>query len=275
MDDLSAVDISDVLTRAQEQLGRSFNSEGVHYNRLNGTAGFPTDAGTWVRLAWRRISRINVQAWTGSESATQISGVPRPQWMATVTWMDEGRGVVWKAEESTLSTSPAVSATAGITTDPGLSGAWWSALEEALDVLSRHTTDRVALAQEHLTGRIHEVYGPDIDTRVGGEEWVCAHGDLGYANVTAPEFMLLDWESWGRAPRGWDAACLWSASLGVPEVAEQVRARFDDVLSTRSGRLCQLLLCANVARAARRTGLTLPIGAAMEHTAKTLLPQLS
>ncbi|MFE9243110.1 aminoglycoside phosphotransferase [Nocardiopsis sp. NPDC006938] len=275
LDDLSAVDISDVLTRAQERLGRSFDGEGVHFNRLNGSAGFSTDAGTWVRLAWRRISRMNAHAWTGGEAATRIHGVPRPRWMATATWVDQERGVVWKAEESTLSTSPAVSATADITADPGLSETWWNALEEALNTLSRHSTDRVALSQDHLTRRVHEVYGPGIDTHIEDEEWDCAHGDLGYANITAPEFMLLDWESWGRAPRGWDAACLWSASLRVPEVAEQIRARFDDVLSSRSGRLCQLLLCANAARAARRTGRSLPIGPVMEETARTLLTQLS
>lgn len=131
------------------------------------------------------------------------------------------------------------------------------------------------MEQGHLTRRVREIYGPDIDTRIPDEDWVCAHGDLGYANLTGPELMLLDWESWGRAPRGWDAACMWSASLGVPKMAEQVRVRFDAVLSTRAGRLCRLLLCANVARAARRTGRTPPIGPVMEQTAKTLLAELA
>lgn len=102
LDDLSAVDISDVLARAQKRMGRSFDSEGVHYSRVNGTAGFPTDAGTWVRLSWRRATRMNAQAWTGSEAAAAIQGVPRPRWIAAATWADHDRGVVWKAEETTL-----------------------------------------------------------------------------------------------------------------------------------------------------------------------------
>ncbi|MGW9346222.1 hypothetical protein [Nocardiopsis flavescens] len=189
--------------------------------------------------------------------------------------MDHDRGVVWKAEETTSAIAPAVSSSADITTDPGLPEAWWEALHSALHALSDHPTSRVALEQDHLTRRIHEVYGPGVNTYIPDEEWVCAHGDLGYANVTGPEFMLLDWESWGRAPRGWDAACLWSASLAVPEIAEQVRVRFDEALSTRPGRLCRLLLCANVARATKRTGRTPPIGPVMERTAKTLLAELA
>ncbi|WP_236568121.1 MULTISPECIES: aminoglycoside phosphotransferase [unclassified Nocardiopsis] len=275
LDDLSAVDISDVYGQAQKRLGRSFNSEGAHYSRVNGTAGFTTDAETWVRLSWRRTPHMNTHSWTGTEMSETIQDVPRPQWIATATWADNDRGVTWKAEETTLAPSPAISTTADLTTDPGLPGPWWDALHDALRALSSHPTDRVALEQAHLTRRIREVYGTDIDTHVPVQDWVCAHGDLGYANVTGPEFTLLDWESWGMAPRGWDAACLWSASLGVPRVAEHVRVRFDDVLSTRAGRLCQLLLCANVARAAKRTGRTLTIKPIMEQTADIILAELS
>ncbi|GAA1095995.1 protein kinase family protein [Nocardiopsis metallicus] len=275
LDDLSVVDISDVLAQAQEQLGCSFSREGARYSRVNGTAGFPTATGTWVRLSWRRTARMNAHSWTGAEASAAIQGVPRPWWIAAATWVDRERGVVWKAEETTLAPAPAVSTTAGITTDPGLPGSWWDALHTALGSLAEHSTSRVALEQAHLTRRIQEVYGTRIDTHIPEQDWVCAHGDLGYANITGPEFMLLDWESWGLAPRGWDAACLWSASLGVPEVAERVRVQFDDVLSTQAGRLCQLLLCANVARAAQRTGRTLPVGPLMAETADVLLAELS
>ncbi|WP_262391193.1 aminoglycoside phosphotransferase [Nocardiopsis sp. CNR-923] len=217
---------------------------------------------------------MNAQSWTGTEAAVAIHGVPRPQWVATTTWADSDRDVVWKAEETTLAPAPAVSTTADITTDPRLPDRWWAELHAALGALANHTTERIALEQAHLTRRIQEVYGTGIDTHVPAKDWVCAHGDLGYANVTGPELTLLDWESWGMAPRGWDAACLWSASLGVPEVAEHVRVRFDDVLSTRAGRLCQLLLCANVARATKRTGTTPPIGPVMTETADVLIAEL-
>ncbi|MFD0267829.1 hypothetical protein ACFVGY_14765 [Streptomyces sp. NPDC127106] len=89
------------------------------------------------------------------------------------------------------------------------------------------------MTQEHLTARITEVYGDTVVTVV--TEWSCAHGDLGWANLTGPTLTFLDWESWGRAPVGNDAACLWSASLTVPALADKVLLEFDDVLTPGPG----------------------------------------
>ena len=164
---------------------------------------------------------------------------------------------------------------ADIVEDPCLPETWWAALRNGLDSLAAHTTNRVALEQGHLSRRVREVYGSDVDTRVPGDAWACAHGDLGYANLTGPELVLLDWESWGMAPIGWDAACLWASSLGVPEVAGRVVEEFAEQLVTRSGLLCRLLLCANVARATLRSKKELPLTGIMARTAETLLSELA
>lgn len=272
MDDLSTVPIDDVLDGVEQRLGRQLKRQDGHYSKHNGSAGFPTDAGTWVRLAWRRAARINTQAWTGFEAAAAIEGVPRPQWFAAATWFDTTRDVVWRADEMTRAEDPTVSAAADIVTDPLLPERWWTDLEFALTSLASHDTDRVAMPEAHLTTRIHEMYGDGIDTTVA--DWACAHGDLGFANLCGPRLAILDWESWGMAPVGWDAACLWSASLQVPTLAEQVLDRFDNVLSTRSGRLSRLLLCANTARAFKRTGIPAPLTETMAATAETLLAEL-
>ncbi|MDT0303542.1 protein kinase family protein [Streptomonospora wellingtoniae] len=277
MDDLSSVDLDDVLHQARTRLGRDLVGAAAHYGRVNGTAGFRTDAGTWVRLSWRRNTRLDPSAWLGTEAAAAAisDSVPRPGWIAAATWSDPDRGVVWRAEETTLAPAPALSTTGEITTDTPLHGQWWNALVTALEALAAHTTDRTALDHAHLTRRIHEVYGTRIDSRIPDNEWACAHGDLGYANLTGPELMLLDWESWGMAPIGWDAACLWSASLRVPHIADEVLQRFEAALSTRSGRLCRLLLCANVAHATRRLGRELPATGAAAAAAETLLDDLA
>ncbi|MFB7031781.1 hypothetical protein ACFCXG_34415 [Streptomyces sp. NPDC056295] len=85
---------------------------------------------------------------------------------------------------------------------------------------------------------------------------------------------ILDWEDWGKAPVGRDAACLWSASLAVPSLADRVLTEFADVLDTRAGRLSRLMLCTNVARAHRRTGRIGPLTHAMEAAAPNLLTAL-
>ncbi len=272
MDDLSTVPIDDVLDQVGQRLGRQLNRQDGHYSKHNGSAGFLTDAGTWVRLAWRQAANINAQAWTGFEAASSIEGVPRPRWFAAATWSDTTRGVVWRADEMTRAEDPSVSATADITTDPLLPEQWWADLQSALTSLAGHHTDRVSMPQAHLTTRIHEIYGEGIDTTV--TDWACAHGDLGFANLCGPRLVILDWESWGMAPVGWDAACLWAASLQVPALAEHVLDRFDNVLCTRSGRLSRLLLCANTARAFKRTGTPAPLTETMAAAAQRLVAEL-
>ncbi|MDX3224529.1 aminoglycoside phosphotransferase [Streptomyces sp. ME19-01-6] len=272
LDDLSTVALDDVLDDAERRLGRQLKREDGHFSKYNGTAGFRTDEATWVRIAWRRTAVIDSQAWTGYEAAAAIEGVPRPEWSAAAVWTDHARGVVWRADEMTLVEDGALSATGDITTDPGLPEQWWADLQTALTNLAAHSTDRVSMGQTHLTRRIHEVYGNEIDTTI--TNWACAHGDLGYANLCGPDLSIIDWESWGMGPAGWDAACLWSASLAVPTLAERVQAMFSDILSTRSGKLSRLLLCANVERAFRRTGKKAPLTDTMAELATSLVREL-
>ncbi|MGH3865476.1 MAG: hypothetical protein ACRDQ4_04915 [Pseudonocardiaceae bacterium] len=89
----------------------------------------------------------------------------------------------------------------------------------------------------------------EVDTTVN--DWVTAHADLHWGNLTAPDCYLLDW---GAAPRGRDAVTLWGVSLQVPELAARVQREFQTDLQTRSGKLAQLLFCSNVIRVnAKRT----------------------
>ncbi|MBB4933402.1 thiamine kinase-like enzyme [Lipingzhangella halophila] len=89
-----------------------------------------------------------------------------------------------------------------------------------------------------------DVQADRVDTTV--QMWVCAHGDLHWNNVTAPGCVLLDWEGWGMAPLGYDAATLYCHSLLVPDVAARVREEFTDVLDTPDGVRSQLLVIARM-----------------------------
>ncbi|MBT2408457.1 MULTISPECIES: hypothetical protein [unclassified Streptomyces] len=171
-------------------------------------------------------------------------------------------------------TGLAVSATGTVDQDPNLPADWWWAeLRRALAALSGHHTDRACMRHEHLTGRIREVYSDTVDTTI--TDWACAHGDIGWANLTDPTLTLLDWEGWGRAPVGYDAACLRSASLPVPTLAARVLTEFHDVLDTRADRLSRLMPSANVERARRRSGKTTPLTAPAQEAARQLLASLT
>lgn len=106
-------------------------------------------------------------------------------------------------------------------------------LNGSLDALAGQITTRIAtpdtvtITQARVTQEITSTFG-DLDTTLA--DWRPAHADLNWANVTGPMFCLFDWEDWGMAPRGLDAASLWGNSLAVPGLGERVwRERREDL----------------------------------------------
>lgn len=270
--DIREQDHEDVLLMVESWLGVKLDRSSAAYGNTGTTAGFRTDTGMWVRIQWRHADRMNGQSWTGAECASVLTGVSKPQLRRSVRWQDEARDTVWRADEMTMVEAPVVAENGSITTDPELGGAWWSGLKESLTALASYRTDRVGMGQAHLTRRLTEVFGDAVDT--GVDEWSTAHADLHWGNLTAPDCYLLDWEDWGAAPRGYDAATLWGFSLGVPTVADLVHHEFRQDLSTRAGQLSQLLFCANVLRAYARSGRSMPFTEPARRAADSLIDRL-
>jgi hypothetical protein len=91
------------------------------YGTQGMTAGFRTDADTWVRVQWRRPWKIHGQSWAGPECASVLRGVAKPDWFQTTLWHDDARKVVWRADEMELVTAAAINSTEVIATEPQLS----------------------------------------------------------------------------------------------------------------------------------------------------------
>ncbi|OHV32738.1 hypothetical protein CC117_24345 [Parafrankia colletiae] len=215
--------------------------------------GFATSRGTWVKILFRPVSRINERIWTGEECASVLTGVPKPRLLGSVRWADPTRDLVWRADETTRVEAPAVSSTPELREEPqGLSAAWWETLRGSLTALAGATTTRVAVRQDLIDRRISEYAGTAVDPTV--DEWSTAHADVHWANLTAPRMVLLDWEGWGLGPRGLDGATLWAFSLLVPAVAARVSDLFAEDLSCRSGALARLFLCVELLRMTRHFG---------------------
>ncbi|MGH3428448.1 MAG: hypothetical protein ACRDQZ_12920, partial [Mycobacteriales bacterium] len=262
----------DVLHRVERSMGVRLDRATLGYGTQGMTAGFRTEAGTWVRVQWRRPWRIYAPAWAGLECASVLRGVAKPDWFQTASLRDDAREVVWRADEMELVSSPVINAAGVIATDPKLPDLWWASLRKSLAALAENDTDRVEVRQEHLTLRIDQVFPGVVDTTV--DEWVTAQADLHWDNLTAPDCYLLDWEDWGSAPRGLDAAVLWGVSLQVSTLAARVQREFQDDLQTRSGKLAQLLFCSNVIRVnAKRTDPS-PLVEPAKQAADTLLAEL-
>ncbi|MFC7344511.1 hypothetical protein [Saccharopolyspora griseoalba] len=270
--DLRTQPVTTLLDSAERALGVTLESE-EQAARKRRTVGVPTRRGTWVRISA-----------TPAESAAERSGLEatvalppetlHPRWYQGVCWCDGA--TLWRAEETELVPEPVVQQGGGVlTTDPQLPEVWWQRLAGAQRALSTVATSRLAtphtrpISQQRVTETIQAVF-PGLDTTVG--EWAVAHADFAWVNLTAPACRILDWEDFGLAPRGWDAATLWVNSLAVPALAERVQQVFADELHSPTGVVCQLYALAELIAAGEDYAgpLAAPVHAAAEALVTTL-----
>ncbi|MFB8209698.1 MULTISPECIES: hypothetical protein [unclassified Streptomyces] len=248
MPDLRVESVDEVLDRVERSLQVRIDRDTVIRKRRS--VGGRTDRNTWVRVERRSFQRIEAQGGNGPEAAAVLSGVAMPRWYGAVTWRDEAEPVMWRADETELVSDPPVGQAALVIDDPRLPDTWWDGLNTSLDALAAHHTPRIAtpdtelMTQDLVETTIRQVFPELPDLTV--DEWAPAHADLTWANVTGPEFRIIDWEDWGMAPRGLDAAILWGNALAVPALADRVRAERRPDLECRSGRLMALFFCAKV-----------------------------
>lgn len=264
--DLRRTPVDEVLERVEAGLQTPL--ERASLRRKRRTVGARSGRGTWIRVEARPLSKIAAQGQPpdGLEATQLLAGVALPQWYRAVSWTDPGAGLSWRADEIELVTAAPVRAGGPVSDRLELSDAWWAEMNRSLGHLAEARTTRVAtpdtepISQELVDATISGAFGPGLDTGVGAQRWVAAHADLGWANVTHPQCVLLDWEDWGLAPRGLDSAVLWVASLDVDGLAERVRRERRADLESRAGQVMTLFACAkvlaNYSAPARRVGLT-------------------
>ncbi|MDT0456739.1 hypothetical protein RM550_13495 [Streptomyces sp. DSM 41527] len=245
--DLRVEPLDGVLDEVERALRTQLDRDSLVRKRR--TLGAPTDRGTWVRVERRCLDKIGSQGWNGTECAALLEGVSKPQWHRGIAWRQPGAAVMWRADETDLLPSPPVGSSV-LAAEPALSDDWWQAFNTSLDALVEQQTRRVAtpdtmlITQSRVAEAIHRFLPGSVDTAV--KRWLPAHADLNWANVTGPEFCLFDWEDWGVAPQGLDAASLWGNSLAVPALAERVRRERTTDLESRDGKLMILFVCAKI-----------------------------
>ncbi|MGW5456702.1 hypothetical protein [Nocardia sp. NPDC003979] len=247
--DLRQLPIDQLINDVQARLGTGFDASTIVRKRR--TIGVRSDRGTWVRIEARALDKAAAQGQinNGIEASALLDGIAKPRWHQAVSWLDESAGLLWRADECAMITEPSATAIGYPLTEPELSQDWWHTLKSSLDSLARQHVTRVAtpdtetITQALVTETIERAFPDRVDTTITDHQWVPAHADLNWSNLTAPDCWILDWEDLGVAPRGLDAATLWVASLMVPALADKVyRARCAD-LNTRSGKIMALFCC--------------------------------
>lgn len=266
--DLRKTDASDVIERVANALGTELDlATRVDKRR---SIGARTSRGTWIRIEVRPVAKIVNQGQLpdGLEAAELLAGIARPAWYAAVSWRDNvgDDAVMWRADEVEFVAASPIRSRGSLREAPDLPETWWVTFNSSLDNLMNQRTTRIAtpdtetITQELVSRVIEQAFPNQVDSTITGE-WVPAHADLNWANVTGPDCWILDWEDHGLAPRGLDSATLWINSLAVPELAERVFHERQKDLESRSGKLMALFHCCKILNdsSARESPLFQPV----------------
>ncbi|USX56193.1 aminoglycoside phosphotransferase [Lentzea sp. HUAS12] len=195
----------------------------------------------WLRVVSEDRQWIEGESWTGNLEANAFANLPKPRVVAIFEWEDERHQ---RAELMTALPGSPCSHSTVLRHPIDLPDEWWAELRRTTTSTAAMPTHRVHADQALVTGRIQQQFGNSVNPVV--RAWETVHGDLHWANLMAPAFGLLDWESWGRGPAGTDAATLLGHSLLEPHTAERVRSVFADVLTTDAGLLAQFYVAAQL-----------------------------
>ncbi|GAA2500649.1 phosphotransferase [Streptomyces longisporus] len=237
--------------RSAETLGATVTGPevwGWHGRTLSARAQYSDQRACWLRLLSAPEDKAAGKIWEGNrEAAALFDGRIRKPLLYDTT-QSSSNGHAYRAELHQYISEPVVSSDPVLRADPNLPARWWESLRTDLEHVSSVATDRVAVQQEWVdrtVPRYLRMPGPRIT------DWATAHGDLHTANLTSLTPYLLDWEGFGLAPTGYDAAMLLAYSLLVPTFAHGVRDTFP-VLKTETGRTAQIIVITELLQSASR-----------------------
>lgn len=194
----------------------------------------------WLKITGIPVNAVN-RARAQEQASSDITGVPKPAILEIFDW--RVGAVCWRALQTEHSISPVAGPHFGLELPP-ISDEWIENLRWATNCIAGidathycKTPDAIAVEIRHHFGR---------DAPLWASEWRVAHGDLNWTNLTAPTLQVLDWETWGLAPRGYDLAYLIVNTGYNLDLMKRLEAAFADELRTPSGRVAQLAACAQM-----------------------------
>lgn len=201
-------------------------------------------------MAWLRVRAVPAgdgygRLWDGNVSAAHAlpAAVRRPLLMA---WRDfTAEGFDYRAELFEYVPSRVCAPEQFLREPPALTSEWWATLRKSLTALSAVTTDRIVVSERYITEKVpYYLDAPDMPTTP--PRWAASHGDLHWANLTVGGPRILDWETWGMAPAGYDVAQLAAFTMFAPATQARLREELASFLDTPEGRFAELVVLAEL-----------------------------
>ncbi|NIK58234.1 aminoglycoside phosphotransferase [Kribbella shirazensis] len=226
----------------------------VHTGRLHSVGCRVIDAGedAWLRVVYADPEWGDGEYLGQNLAANTIHDVPKPTVKRWREWEDNGRRLRGEVSTFVASTTISTGMTPALQVD--ISDQWLSDLNRALHALAAHPVPAQGVDADHVNDGIRAFFGVDVD--VASVPWTTAHCDLHWGNLTAPTLAILDWETWGKAPAGYDAATLVCTSLAYPDLARRISRALSEFLDTRAGHVATLAAATRLLRFADGGELT-------------------
>lgn len=206
----------------------------------------------WLRVVSQPLNKATGRLWDGAAAADASlpRTIPRPRLLDVIDWTAGGHR--YRAELSELVPWPVLQRGGPVLErEADLPDVWWTELRAALTTLATVSTDRVSVRQGWIDRNFATYLGiPPIQITA----WVTGHADLHWANLCADHLAVLDWESWGAVPAGYDTGLLHAYSLTAPVTAARIRRTFAHILETPAGRTGELVALAQLLQVAARGG---------------------
>ncbi|MGK5627160.1 phosphotransferase [Streptomyces sp. URMC 123] len=214
---------------------------------LGQRADHPVHGPCWLRLLSVPGQKAGGKLWEGTErAAAAFSAVRKPALHGLYDWATGP--YAYRAELTAYVDEPVLSSEPVLRRELDLSDGWFATIRTSLTAIAATATDRTAVRQEWISRAVPAYTGRPAPRIT---QWTCAHGDFHAANLTRGA-TVLDWEGWGLAPRGYDAATLYAYAQLAPRTAARVRRELAPLLEGEDGRAALLVVCAELLQSASR-----------------------
>ncbi|MFI1018150.1 hypothetical protein [Streptomyces sp. NPDC020965] len=220
---------------------------GYQGRTLGRRADHPLHGACWLRLHLAPDGTEGGKLWEGTEQAAHLFTAVRKPALHAIRDTATAE-YAYRAELTQYIHEPALSPEPVLRAEVDLHDSWFTAIRADLETIAATPTERTSVRQQWIDRAVPTFTGrpaPQIT------DWTCAHGDFHLANITTSA-VILDWEGFGMAPRGWDAALLYAYTLLAPATAARIHAAFTDILNTEAGQTAQLIVAADLLQSTSR-----------------------
>jgi hypothetical protein len=193
------------------------------------------------------------ERWQAEVEADSITGVRKPELIRQITWKHADE--FWVARLTTFATGIVE---AGPWAEVGagrVEHAWLESLNESLEALAKQSCTRLHIQTGLFERWLWRHFRRRMPTTPS--DWVPSHNDLQWSNLSHPELSILDWEWYGRSPRGYDQGMLIAYSCHDDELVARLEEVFRPAFESDIGTFGKIF-AAHTIRNSIRSGWLIP-----------------